>query len=220
MPAYIYDRKSRIEQTTNREIMEEYAKRHDLEVAEVFIDKCSGKTPHNERDAWRKMQNKLNSGDVIIMEKIDRYSRDVVEGINHMKYLEEMGIIVIFVHESIDTSTAMGRFNFGLKLLLAQLEREQTAERTTTTLRLKRMRGEKDTYKRYGWDETGQPIKNEQRVLSIIRNGVENDWGLTAIAEGLNTRKMYKRNGKEWAASDIYKIKNGRHFEMMDYDEN
>jgi DNA invertase Pin-like site-specific DNA recombinase len=220
MPTYIYDRKSRQEQTTNREIMEEYAIRHGLTVEEVFIDKCSGKTPHNERDEWRKMQNKLKDGDVIIMEKIDRYSRDVVEGINHMKYLDEEGISVVFVHESIDTSTAMGRFNFGLKLLLAQLEREQTAERTTTTLRLKRMRGEKDTYKRYGWDEEGQPIKSEQRVLQRIRHDLHNDWGLTAIAEGLNKSGNHKRNGKEWAASDIYKIKNGRHFEMMDYDYN
>jgi len=220
MPTYIYDRKSRTEQTTNREIMEEHAKRQGLEVAEVFIDKCSGKTPHNERQAWRKMQNKLNANDVIIMEKIDRYSRDVIEGINHMKYLEEKGIIVIFVHESIDTSTAMGRFNFGLKLLIAQLEREQTAERTMTTLKLKRMRGEKDTYKRYGWDEKGQPIKSEIKTLQQIRNSLHNDWGLTATADSLNKSKRYKRNGKEWTASDIYKIKNGRHFEMMDYDEN
>jgi DNA invertase Pin-like site-specific DNA recombinase len=154
------------------------------------------------------------------MEKIDRYSRDVVEGINHMKYLEEEGIIVIFVYESIDTATAMGRFNFGLKLLMAQLEREQTAERTTTTLRLKRMRGEKDTYKRYGWDEQGQPIKSEQKVLQHIRHSLHNNWGLTTIAEGLNTRNWHKRNNKEWTASDIYKIKNGRHFEMMDYDNN
>jgi DNA invertase Pin-like site-specific DNA recombinase len=114
----------------------------------------------------------------------------------------------------------MGRFNFGLKLLLAQLEREQTAERTTTTLRLKRMRGEKDTYKRYGWDKLGQPIKSEQKVLQTIRYDLHNGWGLTEIAEGLNTRRWYKRNDKEWTASDIFKIKNGRHFEMMDYDEN
>lgn len=216
MNTYIYDRKSRTDQSHNTEIMYEYAERHGYEVEKAYLDFCSGKVAHNSRTEWRRMDNKLKEGDLIIIEKIDRFSRDVVEGILQMEYLEAKGIVVHFVYESIETHTAMGRFNFKLKLLMAQLEREQTVERTETTLRLKRMRGEKDTRNRYGWNENAEPIKQEQKVLQRIRNGLHNGFGLTEIAENLNTSKNFKRNGKEWKPSDVWKIKNGKHFECMD----
>ena len=216
MSSYIYDRKSRPTQSSNEDLMNQYCQRNNLEVKNTFIDYASGKTPHNNRPEWKKMANKLKDGDKIIMEKIDRFSREVVDGILQMEYLEKLGVEMIFVHESIDTATAMGRFNFKLKLLLAQLERELTVERTVTTLSLKRQRGEKDTRQRYGWDSNNEPIKDEIKILRRIRYELHHDWTITEIAQSLNDGNRFKRGGKKWTASDIWKINNGKHFEMLD----
>src|SRR3970040_2406430 len=72
-----------------------------------------------ERDAWDKVL-------VIKMDRIHRNSRNFME---MMDDLRRWGKDFISATESLDTSTAMGRFVMDIIQRIAQLESEQTGER-------------------------------------------------------------------------------------------
>src|SRR5437879_12482756 len=72
-----------------------------------------------ERDQWDALL-------VIKMDRIHRNSRNFME---MMENLQEWGKDFVSASESLDTSTAMGRFDMDIMQRIAQLESEQIGER-------------------------------------------------------------------------------------------
>jgi DNA invertase Pin-like site-specific DNA recombinase len=96
----------------------------------VFSDK--GFTGKNmNRPEFRKMMELIESGRVsrLIVYRLDRISRSVLNFANFIETLEEYGVSFVSVNEKFDTSAPLGRAMLYIVMVFAQLERETIAER-------------------------------------------------------------------------------------------
>ena len=105
----------------------------------VFDDTMSGKA--TDRPGLLKALDILRKGDTLVVWKLDRLGRSVKQLVDLVSGFEEEGINFMSLTDSIDTSTAAGRFFFHVMASLAEMERELTVERTRAGLETARARG-------------------------------------------------------------------------------
>ena len=89
------------------------------------------KRPQFQRMMKDIEKNKINT---VIIWKIDRLSRTLKDFSMLWDKFQEEGVQLISLNEKFDTNTALGRAMLNIVLVFAQLEREQTGERTAATM--------------------------------------------------------------------------------------
>lgn len=96
-----------------------------------------------KRPALQRLLDDLKEGEVVMVTRLDRLSRNTRDGLDLIYNWYAKGIPVIVTQElDIDTSTPEGRFRLELQLSLATLERDKAKARIKDTFRLKKERGE------------------------------------------------------------------------------
>jgi DNA invertase Pin-like site-specific DNA recombinase len=80
-------------------------------------------------------------GDTLVVWRLDRLSRSLQDLIEMVNQLEERGIGLKSLHESLDTSSSSGKLIFHIFGALAEFERNLIRERTQAGLRAARKRG-------------------------------------------------------------------------------
>jgi len=83
----------------------------------------------------------FNKGDTLVVWKLDRLGRSVKNFIALISALHDRGAHFRSLTDSIDTSSAMGRFFFHVMSALAEMERELIVERTLAGLAAARAKG-------------------------------------------------------------------------------
>ena len=139
------------------------------------------------RPALQEMLRDLKADGIqaVVVAKLDRLTRSVRD----LGYLIDDlfdGVALASVEESLDTTTASGRFVLNILGAVAQWERETISERTRNTLRFKRERGEWVGRIPYGFKigpdghlvEDPERIRNIQRMKRLRRRG----WSYRKIA--------------------------------------
>ena len=118
-----YIRVSTAEQNTIRQeiLMEE------LGVDEIFIDKASGK--NMDRPQLKAMMSYVRKGDTLVVESISRIARNTKDLLEIVTELNEKEVIFISKKESLDTTSASGRFMLTIFGAMAELEREYILQR-------------------------------------------------------------------------------------------
>ena len=110
----------------------------------VTVYREEGKSAKNtNRPQFKKMIRDCELGkiDTIVVKKIDRLSRSLMDFEKTISFFEEHNINLISIHENFDTSSAMGRAVIRIIVTFAQLEREQTSERTIDVLKYRAEQG-------------------------------------------------------------------------------
>ena len=87
------------------------------------------------------MFNQLRRGDTIVIWRLDRLGRSLRHLLDVVAELEERGVALRSLTESIDTSTTGGRLVFHVFAALAEFERNLIRERTYAGLAAARARG-------------------------------------------------------------------------------
>ncbi|WP_276742872.1 recombinase family protein [Pantoea septica] len=105
----------------------------------IFEDRMSGKT--SDRPGLKKALRCLQPGDTLVVWKLDRLGRSMRHLVTLTEELRERGVNFRSLTDSIDTSTAAGRFFFHVMGALAEMERELIVERTRAGLAVARDRG-------------------------------------------------------------------------------
>jgi len=91
----------------------------------VYSDKgYSGK--NTERPAFAEMISDIKNGNIskVIVYKLDRISRSILDFSNIMEYFEKFKVEFVSTTEKFDTSSPMGRAMLNICIVFAQLERE------------------------------------------------------------------------------------------------
>lgn len=119
--------------------IEQWCDRAGAELVEVVTDAdVSGTVPFGERPGGAMVLARAGETpvDVIVTTMIDRLFRNALDGLTclHVTF-PRLGLAAVAVYEAIDTGTPEGKFQTTLKLALAELERDKTAERTLRTSR-------------------------------------------------------------------------------------
>lgn len=110
----------------------------------IYEDQASGKW--DKRPGLDVCLKALRQGDVLVVWKLDRLGRDLRHLVNTVQDISERGVgfkVLTGKGANIDTTTASGKFIFGIFAALAEFERELIRERTKAGLEASRARGRK-----------------------------------------------------------------------------
>ncbi len=107
----------------------------------VFTEKVSGAKA--DRPELNKALEFIRSGDTLVVWKLDRLGRSIRQLIDTVNILNERGIGLRSLKESIDTTTSSGKLIFHIFCALAEFERDVIRERTHAGLAAARARGRK-----------------------------------------------------------------------------
>jgi DNA invertase Pin-like site-specific DNA recombinase len=105
----------------------------------VFYDQISG--AKTSRPGLDEALTYLRQGDVLVVWRLDRLGRSLKHLIESVNSLEEQGIGLQSLQESIDTTTSGGKLIFHIFSALAEFERNLIRERTQAGLVAARARG-------------------------------------------------------------------------------
>ncbi len=83
----------------------------------------------------------LQSGDTLVVWKLDRLGRSTVHLLQLLSDLRDRGVDFQAITQGIDTTTAIGRMLYGQLAVFAEFERENIRERTKAGMRAARKRG-------------------------------------------------------------------------------
>lgn len=83
-----------------------------------------------ERPAFMALLAKMQSGDTLVVTKLDRFCRTTKEGLEYIDYIRERGASVHILNMGLIENTPMGRMIVTMLLAFAEFERTQIIERT------------------------------------------------------------------------------------------
>ena len=149
----------------------------------IFEEKASG--AQRERPALNEALTFMRDGDTLVVWKLDRLARSLRQLIDTIEKLEERGIGLRSLTESIDTTTSGGRLVFHIFGALAEFERSIIRERTVAGLASARARG------RLG----GRPRAMSPEDIAIAKTLLANaDISVKEIArrQGVSISTLYK----------------------------
>lgn len=159
-------------------------------------DSVSGKTTN--RKGLKAAMNEAVSGrsDGVIVARVDRFSRNLAEGLTAIKSLHDAGKHFVAVHDGINgnTSRGTGKFLLTMLLMFAEWQWESSADYWETTKRNHIGRGAATNYP-YGYrkdPETKQlvPYEPEAKEVRFIFEKRAAGWSWQEIAGDLNRRKV------------------------------
>lgn len=158
----------------------------------VFTDQMSGAKA--ERPGLDEALSHARDGDTLVVWRLDRLGRSLGNLITLVNDLHERGVGFVSLQDSIDTTTAQGRFFFHVTGAFAELERNLIRERVQAGLEAARARGRKGGRPRAMSPETFATAKRlyDQREMTVAQ---------ICDQLGIKRRTFYKRLREEASRS-------------------
>lgn len=148
---------------------------------EEFVDIESGahlRRPSLQRALSLIARKKL---DVIVIEKLDRLSRSLADGIHLVDRISSSGCGLVALDQPIDTSTPAGRAGLHLLQVFAEWQREDLRERS-----LKGIAAAKERGVRFGRPKSALDVEEARRL-------VDKGWSMQRIADELGVSRFALR---------------------------
>ena len=128
---YGYARVSTAGQSINGNSLEEQTRAlEQYGCQEIVTEAFTGKTM--ERPAFSALFQKLQSGDTLVVCKLDRFARTAIEGVSTVRELFERGVRVHILNMGLVENTLTGNLILTVMLAFAEYERGMIVERTQT----------------------------------------------------------------------------------------
>ena len=165
---------------------DEALQRDALEAAgvdRIYVDHASGAT--SSRPALDQLLGQVRSGDTVVIWRLDRLGRSLRHLIDLVAELEDRGVGLRSLTESIDTSTPGGRLIFHVVGSLAEFEKDLIRERTMAGLAAARARG------RVGGRPTVWTPDKAKAATAMVASGAH-DISTIARALGVSRASVYR----------------------------
>jgi DNA invertase Pin-like site-specific DNA recombinase len=135
-----------------------YAKARDAAAVLEYIDRESSGKARPRLEAMLK-DSRQRLFDAVVVVRFDRFARSTKELVLALEEFQGLGIDFVSLNESIDTSTAMGKFFFSVVAAFAEFERSIIRERVRAGVDRAREQGK----------QLGRPkrIVDRERVLQL-----------------------------------------------------
>ena len=192
-----------------------YCVGHGYDVLAVFKDKdLSGSRADNRPGLQRAIAKACAQKAIICVYSLSRFARCTKDAIDLAERLNTAGADLAVIQENVNTRSPMGRFIFTLFSALAQLEREQIAERTSSAVLRHQANGRRMTHAAYcPFGKQPDPLDparlidhpEEQAAIATIQAARAEGRGLKAIAHLLEARGIPCR-GQRWHHTTVRSI--------------
>lgn len=154
-----------------------------------------------ERPALKQMLDDMAHGlvNTVVVYKVDRLSRSILDFHNMMKYFEKYGANFVSITQSFDTSTSMGKLTLNMLLSFAQFEREVSSERVRDKIRASKAKGLwVGGAPRLGYDLINKKLVVNPTEAEQVRHLFEKYLELQSVNDLTEYAKQNGIYGKRW----------------------
>ena len=188
---YGYARVSTTRQAVQGNSLEDQvAKLMEAGAQEIISDTYSGTT--TERPNFSKLLDCLQTGDKLVITKLDRFARTAVEGGAIIKVLHERGVTVHVLNMGVADDTPMGKLMVSMLLAFAEFERDQIVERTQMGKAVARANGKRVD----GRPKKFKPEQIEHAMELLEGHSFTEVERLTGISKSTLIRESRKRKAE------------------------
>ncbi|MGU3287709.1 recombinase family protein [Methylobacterium mesophilicum] len=177
---FAYLRVSTLGQTTDNQHQEIAAAGFQVEPQRVITETVSGSVATSQRRGFVRLLDRLETGDVLVVTKLDRLGRNAMDVGGTVARLAEIGVRVhCLALGGVDLTSSTGKLTMGVINAVAEFERDLLIERTQAGLARARAEGK----------AIGRPasLTPERRQLAeqLLRDGQ----GASAVARELKASR-------------------------------
>jgi DNA invertase Pin-like site-specific DNA recombinase len=146
-----------------------------------------------------------HEAEALIVAKLDRLSRSVVDFSNTLALARRQGWAVVLLDLGVDTSTPNGKLVAGLMAQIAEWERDIIAQRTREALAAAKARGQR----------LGRPRATPDAVVAQVVELRGHGLSLRAIAQILTDAHVpTTRGADQWRASTVRRVLNSHRLDL------
>lgn len=128
----------------------------------IYSEKITG--TKSDRPEFKKLLETIQSGDTLVVTKLDRFARSTQDALNIIKFLFEKGVRINVLNLGIIENTSTGRLIFTIFSAFADFERDLIVERT--------QEGKALAKQKPGYTE-GRPKKFTKQQMSLAMELLE-----------------------------------------------
>ena len=201
-----------------------YCNKYELDIMLVILDaRVEAFIPFEDRLGGGDLSNTIDSKSIqhVVIWRLDRLFRSASEMSRYLKDWSSKGIVchVLDVDSAtIRTDQESGKIAMGTLTVLADMARALPAERTKTSIRLKKTHRFVYGATPFGYDLSGNQLilnSQEQEIIRQVKVWREAGWSLRKIADELNKLEVPTKRASSvsrdtrWYASTVsYLLKN------------
>lgn len=174
---FAYLRVSTVEQTTENQLLEIQRAGFDIEDHRVVVDTISGSVAAIQRPGFKRLLDRLERDDILVVTKIDRLGRSAIDIRQVVDGLAANGVRVhCLALGGVDLTSVAGRMTMTVLSAMAEFEKGLLIERTQAGLARAKANGKR----------LGRPPALSADDLTNVR---------LALAEGVSLGVLAKRYG-------------------------
>ncbi|MFL2062113.1 recombinase family protein [Marinilactibacillus psychrotolerans] len=154
----------------------------------IYFEKITG--TKSDRPEFQKLLEAIQTGDTLVVTKLDRFARSTQDALNTIKYLFEKGVRINVLNLGVIENTSTGRLIFTIFSAFADFERDLIVERT--------QEGKEIAKQRPGFKE-GRPKKYSKHQIDLAMQLLETHSyteveKMTGISKSTLTRNKRKKS--------------------------
>lgn len=171
---FAYCRVSTVDQHTDNQVQEIASAGFQITKARTITETISGSVAANERAGFRKLLDKLETGDVLVATKLDRLGRNAMDVRATVDALAGMGVRVhCLALGGVDLTSPAGKMTMGVIAAVAEFERDLLIERTLSGQARARAAG----------THMGRPAKTTESERDAILSALAKGATVSSLAE-------------------------------------
>jgi len=181
---FLYCRVSTANQFTENQVLEVKSAGFDIQSNRVVEETISGSIAASERPGFQKLRDRMESGDVLIVTKLDRLGRNAMDVRLTVETLANEGIRVhCLALGGVDLTSAAGKMTMQVLGAVAEFERDLLIERTQQGLKRAQAEGKK----------LGRPVavKTTESVQKLKSQGYVQTQVASELGIGIATVKRH-----------------------------
>ena len=178
---FAYCRVSSATQTTENQVQEIAGAGFSITKGRTIAETVSGSVAASARVGFSQLLNKLESGDVLVVTKLDRLGRNAMDVRATVEGLTGMGVRVhCLALGGVDLTSPAGKMTMSVIAAVAEFERDLLIERTQSGLSRAKAEGK----------TLGRPHALQGREIEVVRNRLAAGETVSAIAKEHNISRQ------------------------------
>lgn len=168
----------------------------------IYEESYSAKS--TDRPIFNKVLEEVQQGDTLVVTKLDRFCRNVKEGLETIDMLMDKGVNIHILNMGLIEDTPMGRLIVTNLLAFAEFERSMIVERTQSGKAIAKANAEKRGEKfKEGRPKayTQKQLNNALSMLSV--NGGDKSYNEVAELLGISKSTLIRENNKRKAMEEV-----------------
>lgn len=178
---FAYCRVSTAEQTTDNQIQEIAAAGFEVKPQRAITETVSGSVSASERKGFKKLLDKLETGDVLVVTKLDRLGRNAMDVRATVEKLTDLGVRVhCLALGGVDLTSPAGKMTMGVIAAVAEFERDLLIERTQVGLSRAKSEGR----------VLGRPQSLTKAQVLAVRDRISKGATVASVAKEFGTSRQ------------------------------